>query len=83
LEVENVRPIVRGKAGTAVEFGAKLAISLVDGYAHIEIFDWNAFNEGTTLQDSVERYRQRYGYYPEAVQADKLYRNRANCLYCA
>lgn len=78
----HVRPIVRGKAGTAVEFGAKIAISLVDGYTRIERLSWDSFNEGTTLQDTVERYRQIYGHYPEAVQADKIYRNRANFRYC-
>jgi hypothetical protein len=78
----HVRPIVRGKLGTAVEFGAKVAVSVVNGYAHVEKLDWEAFNEGTTLIDSVERYRQRYGHYPEAVQADKIYRNRMNYRYC-
>lgn len=32
----HVRPIVRGKAKASVEFGAKVAISLVNGYALIE-----------------------------------------------
>ncbi|RYD01247.1 hypothetical protein N752_30080 [Desulforamulus aquiferis] len=33
--------------------------------------------------ESVERYHKRYGYYPEVVQADKIYRNRDNLRYCA
>ena len=32
----HVRPIVRGKANTNVEFGAKVSVSLVDGYAMLE-----------------------------------------------
>ncbi len=28
----HVRPIIRGKAGAAVEFGAKLTISVVEGF---------------------------------------------------
>lgn len=32
----HVRPIVRGKAGAAVEFGAKIALSVEDGYCRIE-----------------------------------------------
>ena len=32
----HVRPIVRGKAGAAVELGAKVAISLENGYSRIE-----------------------------------------------
>lgn len=36
----HVRPIVRGKAKAKVEFGSKIAISVVDGYAMIERLDW-------------------------------------------
>lgn len=74
----HIRPIVRGKAKAAVEFGAKIAASMVDGDARIERLDWDNFNEGLTLQEAVEMYRERYGFYPEAVLADKLYRTRAN-----
>ena len=41
-----IRPIVRGKTNAPVEFGAKVAISMVDGYAQIDKLDWNPFNEG-------------------------------------
>jgi hypothetical protein len=30
----------------------------------------------------VEAYKERYGLYPEAVLADKIYRNRQNLTYC-
>ena len=79
----HVRPIVRGKRSAKVEFGAKIALSLEDGYARIEKLSWDAFNESLTLQDSCERYRLRYGYYPERVLVDKIYRTRANLRYCA
>src|SRR5699024_8620051 len=72
----HVRPIVRGKAKAGTEFGAKASVSLVNGYALMEKLDWDNFNEGTTLQDSVEKYKRRFGYYPEAVLADQVYRNR-------
>jgi len=78
----HVRPIVRGKATSDVEFGAKVAINIVDGYAYVETLSWDAFNEGITLIESLECYRQRYGYYPETAQADKIYRNRENLRYC-
>ena len=29
-----------------------------------------------------ERYRERFGHYPERVLADKIYRNRDNLAYC-
>lgn len=82
IDQPHVRPVVRGKAGAQVEFGAKIAASLIDGYAHIENMQWNNFNEAKTLQASIESYKQRFGYYPEAVLADKLYRNRENIRYC-
>jgi len=76
------RPIVRGKAKAPVEFGIKLEISVVDGFTEIEKISWNNFNESQGLMDSVERYKAKYGCYPEAVLADKLYRNRKNLAYC-
>jgi transposase, IS5 family len=45
----HVRPIVRGKVKTPTEFGAKVSISLVDGYASIEKLSWNNYHEGDTL----------------------------------
>ncbi|WAH37291.1 IS5 family transposase [Alicyclobacillus dauci] len=49
--------------------------------ANVE-FGWDSFNEGTTLIESVERYQERFGYYPEAILADKIYRTRENLKYC-
>lgn len=82
IDQPHVRPMVRGKAGSQVEFGAKIAASVVDGFARIEHMQWDNFNESKTLQDSVESYKERYGRYPEAILADKLYRNRENLRYC-
>ena len=36
LTQPHVRPIVRGKAGTPVEFGAKLSVSYSDGYCFLD-----------------------------------------------
>ncbi len=78
----HVRPIVRGKANASTEFGAKVAISLVNGYAHIDKLSWRNFNEGTILEYSAEAYRHRHGHYPEVIAADAIYRNRYNIAYC-
>jgi IS5 family transposase len=78
----HVRPIVRGKAKAETEFGAKVAISMVDGYAFIDHLSWDSFNEILDLKQAVESYKQRYGCYPEAVLADQLYRTRANLSFC-
>lgn len=77
-----IRPIVRGKAKAPVEFGAKVAIGLADGYSRVERLCWNAFSEGTTLIASAEAYRQDYGFYPERILADKAYRTRDNLRFC-
>ncbi|WP_144029152.1 transposase, partial [Paenibacillus rigui] len=78
----HVRPIVRGKVNAPVEFGAKIAISLCSGYARMEKLSWDNFNECTTLQHAVETYYARHAYYPEAVLADQIYRNRENLAFC-
>ena len=77
-----VRPIVRGKAGAPVEFGAKLDISVVNGFTRLEYLSFNAYNEATTLQQTIEHYRERTGHYPSRVLADKIYRNRSNLAFC-
>lgn len=82
LHQPHVRPIVRGKAGAAVEFGAKVAISLENGYSRIERLSWDAYNEAGTLIDTIESYKKRNCCYPEAVLADRIYRNRENLAYC-
>ncbi len=74
----HVRPIVRGKSNAYVEFGAKINVSLMNGFAFLDDLSWNAFNEGTRLMASVEKYKERFGYYPADVLADKIYCNRAN-----
>jgi hypothetical protein len=78
----HVRPIVRGKAHTNVEFGAKLSMSLVDGWAFLDHLQWDAYHEAADLPGAVEAYVQRGGTYPEAVLADKIYLTRENRKYC-
>jgi IS5 family transposase len=78
----HVRPIVRGKAAAKTEFGMKLSISVVDGISLPERMSWNAYNEGCDLVRDIERYRERYGYYPESVHADKIYRTLSNRMWC-
>lgn len=74
----HVRPIVRGKERAKTEFGSKLHLSLVNGFAFIDHLSWDAYNEGTLLMDSVEQYKKRNGFYPEEVLADKIYCTREN-----
>jgi len=77
-----VRPIVRGKAGRPTKFGQKLALSITDGFAFIDVQSFDSFNEGITLIASAEKYHARLGCWPEAIQADTIYRTRDNRKFC-
>lgn len=77
-----IRPIVRGKAHANTEFGAKLHISMVDGYARIERLSFDAFNESTDFFKAVEAYRANHGFYPQRILVDKIYRNRESIAWC-
>ena len=74
----HVRPIVRGKAKAKVEFGAKIGVSLSDGFSRIDTLSWEAYNESTDLQKQCENYKTLFGHYPELVQVDRIYLNLVN-----
>ncbi|MFV2070215.1 MAG: IS5 family transposase [Pirellulales bacterium] len=78
----HVRPIKRGKAGRETEFGAKLSLSVVSGFSFVDRLSWNNYNEGPDLMEQIETYQRRFGFYPESVHVDKIYRTRANRAYC-
>lgn len=82
LRQPHVRPIIRGKAGHPVEFGQKLGFSVVDGFTFIDKQSFDSFNEGITLMESAEKYKARFGHYPERILADTIYRNRENRRFC-
>jgi hypothetical protein len=77
-----LRPIVRGKAAAPVEFGIKLDISVANGWTRLETAGFDAYNESVNLIGDIERFKERTGFYPERVLADKIYRNRENLKYC-
>ena len=76
-----VRPIPRGKAKSQTEFGAKIGVSLVEGFSRISTLSWDAYSESKDLEKQVEDYNALYGYYPEVVLADKAYLTRENRKY--
>ena len=78
-----IRPIVRGKAKSPTEFGAKIDMSIDEhGMARIEKLSFDAYNESDVLIGAIENYHRRTGRYPERVLADKIYRNRRNLAFC-
>ncbi len=74
----HVRPIVRGKASAKVEFGAKIGVSVVKGYNFIDHHSWDAYNECNDLQRHIDNYKERFGFLPATILADKIYMNKAN-----
>jgi len=76
-----VRPIVRGKNGKDVEFGAKVQLSCVDGYLLADHLSFDNFNESTKLETSVESFQRRFDKLPEHVAMDQIYGTRENRKY--
>jgi hypothetical protein len=61
-----------------VEFGAKIGMSIVEGYNFLDHHSWEAYNEGADMQLQIELYQMRFGYLPATILADKIYMNAAN-----
>jgi len=78
----HIRPIVRGKAGHPVEFGAKLSVSCFDKYVFLDHLSWDNFNESGDLKTQIEAYKSFTGYYPSSVHVDRIYRTRENRAWC-
>ncbi len=77
-----VRPVIRGKAGSPVEFGAKISISVKDGLCFVDKIGWDNFSEGSLLQKQCQNYLRRFGCYPSRVLADKAYLSQENRRWC-
>lgn len=78
-----IRPIIRGKAKSPVEFGAKLDLSVDEhGMARVEKLSFDPYNESEVLIIAAENYKKRTSHYPKRILADQIYRNRANLNFC-
>lgn len=78
----HVRPIVRGKANAEVELGAKISISVVNGMTYLDTLSFDNYGESKFLEQSVMEYKRRFGYLPETILVDQIYRNRDNRRFC-
>lgn len=76
-----VRPIVRGKEKSNVEFGSKINISEIDGFTKLNRLSWDAYNESEDVETQVEDYFNTFGRYPELLLADQIYLTRKNRTY--
>jgi hypothetical protein len=82
LVQRHVRPIVRGKARAAVEFGAKISVSVRNGFAFLHRISWDPYNESEDLIPQAKKYKQEHGCYPERICADRIYINTRNRNFC-
>ena len=83
FSMPQIAVIARGKVASPYEFGLKSEISIDEhGFARLERYAFGAFNEGSYLQDSVESFKARLGYYPAVVRVDQIYRTKANIAFC-
>ncbi len=78
----HIRPIMRGKTGKTVEFGAKISVSCFDQYVFLDHLSWDNFNESGDLKTQIEEYKNFTGYYPSSVHVDRIYRTRENRAWC-
>jgi len=78
----HARPIVRGKARSAVEFGAKISVSVQNGFPFLHRINWSPYNEGEDLIAQAEKYKLDTGSYPERICADRIYITAKNRHYC-
>ena len=81
LHKPHLRPIVRGKSGKEVEFGAKVDLSYVDGYVFSDHIGFENFNESTTFINGVEKFCKRFAKYPDYTVTDQIYGTRENRAY--
>ena len=82
ISQSHIRPVVRGKAGSSVEFGAKVSISILNGYVFVDELEYDVFHEGNWLEFAILNYFKRFGCYPDEILADQIYRDRYNRTLC-
>lgn len=71
----HIRPIVRGKARSNVEFGAKISISVTgDGFTFLDRLSYDPYNEGEDLKAQARAFSRRHGHYPRVGPAEKVER---------
>lgn len=76
-----IRPIVRGKEGKRVEFGAKVHMSQVDQINFIEHLSFEAFHEGNRMWKSMFKHNKRFEKCRQ-YGADQIYATNKNRKYC-
>ncbi|MQN00728.1 MAG: transposase [bacterium LCO1.1] len=77
-----IRPIVRGKTKSPVEFGIKFDLSIdEDHMGRIEKITFDPYMNPKSLREPWN-HKTRTGHYPERVLADQIYRTKKNRKFC-
>ena len=83
LDQPFLRPIVRGKVKSPVEFGLKYDLCIhEDKLARFEKVSFDPYNESQVLIDAIKKFKMVKGCYPERVLVDQIYRTRENIKFC-
>jgi len=82
LAQPHIRPIFRGKANASYEFGAKVSLSVENGFVMLHASRFENFNESGDLIEQIREYLRRKGHSPASVHADQIYRTRKNREFC-
>jgi transposase, IS5 family len=80
ISKEYIRPIIRGKETRTVEFGAKVNKLQVDGISFIEHLSFEAFNEGTRLENGIRLHHELFGKCKQ-FSGDAIYATNKNRCY--
>jgi len=73
-----VRPIKTGKQGKETEFGARGALTHVDGFLFLDYWKHEAFNESEHVARHMAAYGERFGKLPPYFVGDTKYGTRKN-----
>ena len=73
-----VRPIKTGKQGKETEFGARGALTHVDGFLFLDYWKHEAFNESEHVVRHMTAYAERFGKLPPYFVGDTKYGTRKN-----
>lgn len=78
-----IRPIIRGKENSRVEFGAKVNNIQIDGISFIEHHSFDAFHEGIRLGQCIAYHHELTGLEAREIGADAIYATNDNRTLCS
>ena len=70
------------KARDDVEFGAKISVSVRNGFAFLKRINWDPYKEAKDLIPPAKKYKKEYGCNHERICADCIYINTKNYNFC-